>query len=46
MANTYFWVDPVVNQAAVIMMQILPSGDAGAMKTLIGFERAMYAAAQ
>ena len=43
-ANTYFWVDPVVNRAAVIMMQILPSGDAGAMKTLIGFERAVYAA--
>ncbi len=46
MASTYFWVDPVVNQAAVIMMQILPSGDTGAMKTLFGFEKAVYAAPQ
>ncbi|MDD2794687.1 serine hydrolase [Acidocella sp.] len=46
MANTYFWVDPAAKLAAVMMMQILPSGDAGAMKTLIGFERAMYAMPQ
>ena len=42
-ANTYFWIDPVVNRAAVILMQILPSGDTGALKTLCGFEAAVYA---
>jgi CubicO group peptidase (beta-lactamase class C family) len=44
LANTYFWIDPAVNQAAVILMQILPSGDAGAIKTLLSFEQAVYAA--
>lgn len=44
MANTYFWIDPAASQAAVILMQILPSGDAGALKTLLGFERSIYAA--
>jgi len=43
-ANTYFWIDPAINLAAVILTQILPSGDAGALKTLIRFERAVYAA--
>jgi len=44
LANTYFWIDPVLNQAAVILMQTLPSGDSGAIKTLCGFEAAIYAA--
>ncbi len=46
LANTYFWVDPVVNIAAVILMQTLPAGDIGAMKTYESFERAVYAAPQ
>jgi len=46
MANTYFWVDPEINQAAVILMQNFPSGDVGALKTYSRFEKAIYAAAQ
>ncbi len=43
-ANTYFWIDPVRQIAAVILMQILPSGDLPVMQTLFGFERQVYAA--
>lgn len=46
LANTYFWIDPAAELAAVIMMQTLPSGDPGAIKTLCGFEAAIYAAAR
>jgi hypothetical protein len=46
MANTYFWVDPEINQAAVILMQNFPGGDVGALKTYNRFEKAIYAAAQ
>jgi CubicO group peptidase (beta-lactamase class C family) len=46
MANTYFWIDPQANLAAAMMMQLLPSGDPSAIKTMIGFERAIYAAAR
>ncbi len=42
-ANTYFWIDPVQKFAAVIMMQTLPAGDRGAIKTYAGFETAIYA---
>jgi len=42
--NTYFWIDPAVNRAAVILMQILPSGDPAAVQTLCAFESAVYAA--
>jgi CubicO group peptidase (beta-lactamase class C family) len=45
-ANTFFWVDPVLNQAAILLMQLLPSGDTAAIKTLLGFEAAIYAAPQ
>jgi CubicO group peptidase (beta-lactamase class C family) len=44
MANTYFWIDPAKTVAGVILMQILPSGDPGALKTFFGFEQAVYAA--
>jgi CubicO group peptidase (beta-lactamase class C family) len=44
MANTYFWIDPAKSIAGVILMQILPSGDPGALKTFFGFEQAVYAA--
>ncbi len=46
MANTYFWIDPKAGLGAVMMTQILPSGDLQALKTLVGFERAVYAAAR
>jgi methyl acetate hydrolase len=45
-ANTYFWIDPAADLAAVILMQILPAGDAGAVKTFGWFEKAVYAAPQ
>jgi methyl acetate hydrolase len=45
-ANTYFWIDPAAGLAAVILMQILPSGDAGAIKTYGRFEKAVYAASR
>jgi CubicO group peptidase (beta-lactamase class C family) len=44
--NTYFWIDPEINLAAIILMQILPAGDTGAIKTYSRFEKAVYAAPQ
>ncbi len=44
--NTYFWIDREINLAAIILMQILPSGDTGAIKTYSRFEKAVYAAPQ
>jgi CubicO group peptidase (beta-lactamase class C family) len=43
LANTHFWIDPAAKLAGVIMTQILPFGDAGAMETYDGFERGVYA---
>jgi CubicO group peptidase (beta-lactamase class C family) len=45
-ANTYFWVDPHLNLASILLMQHLPSGDPAAIKTLLAFESAIYAAPQ
>jgi CubicO group peptidase (beta-lactamase class C family) len=41
--NCYYWIDPEKQIAAVILMQLLPSGDMGALKTYAGFEAAVYA---
>lgn len=41
--NTYFWVDPVNDVAAVLMMQLLPFADPGALAVLRAFEQAVYA---
>jgi len=41
--NCYYWIDPTKQIAAVILMQLLPSGDMGALKTYAGFEAAVYA---
>ncbi len=43
-ANTYYWVDPASNLAAVLMMQHLPFGDPAAIATYEAFERAVYEA--
>ena len=43
-ANTYFWIDPAINLAAAILMQVQPAGDAACVKTLTRFEQAVYAA--
>jgi len=41
--NCYYWIDPAKGIAAVILMQLLPSGDLPALKTYAGFEAAVYA---
>jgi len=41
--NCYYWIDREKQIAAVILMQLLPSGDMGALKTYAGFEAAVYA---
>jgi len=41
--NCYYWIDREKKIAAVILMQLLPSGDMGALKTYAGFEAAVYA---
>ena len=43
--NTYFWVDPVRDITGVLLTQILPFGDPGALDLLDQFERATYASA-
>jgi CubicO group peptidase (beta-lactamase class C family) len=43
LANTHFWIDPKANLAGVILTQVLPFGDAGAMATYDAFERGVYA---
>jgi methyl acetate hydrolase len=43
LANTYFWIDPARNIAGVILMQLLPFGDAKCLETFAGFERGVYA---
>lgn len=40
--NTFFWVDPASQIAAVLMMQLLPANDPAVLETLIGFEAAIY----
>ncbi|MCA1584811.1 MAG: beta-lactamase family protein [Acidobacteria bacterium] len=42
--NTHFWVDPERRIGAVLLVQILPFGDAKAMQLLDEFEAAVYAA--
>ena len=44
LGNTYFWIDPTRNIAGVLMTQILPFADAGALDLLATFERAVYTA--
>jgi methyl acetate hydrolase len=41
--NTYFWIDPASDVVAVLLMQLLPFADAGALAALAAFERAVYA---
>ena len=40
--NTEFWIDPVKHIGSVMMMQILPFYDDGAIRTLRNFERSVY----
>jgi methyl acetate hydrolase len=40
--NTYFWIDPTLGIAGVIMMQFLPFADAKALAVHDAFERGAY----
>lgn len=40
--NTEFWIDPVRHIGVVLMMQILPFYDEGAIRTLRDFEESVY----
>jgi CubicO group peptidase (beta-lactamase class C family) len=40
--NTFFWFDPASDVAAVLLMQLLPFADPGALAVLGAFERAVY----
>jgi len=40
--NTHYWIDPTRRVIGVLMTQILPFGDAPAMRLFGGFERAVY----
>jgi CubicO group peptidase (beta-lactamase class C family) len=40
--NTFFWVDPKNEIAAVLLMQVDPYGDDACISTLLGFEQAIY----
>jgi methyl acetate hydrolase len=42
LANTYFWIDPSKNIAAVILMQFLPFADPQALQTFAEFESRLY----
>jgi CubicO group peptidase (beta-lactamase class C family) len=41
-ANTYFWIDPGTGLAGVLLMQLLPFADPGALGVLSAFERGVY----
>ena len=41
-ANSYYWIDPASDVAAVLMMQFMPFGDPAAQAVYAGFERAVY----
>ncbi|MFT4277969.1 MAG: serine hydrolase domain-containing protein [Rhodopseudomonas sp.] len=43
LANTYFWIDPARDVSGVILMQVLPFGDAKCLEAFAAFERGVYA---
>lgn len=42
LANTYYWADPAVGKAGLIMTQLLPFGDPDMLALLKALERAAY----
>ena len=40
--NTFYWIDPQKQIGAVILMQVLPFYDEGALRVLQGFEERVY----
>jgi CubicO group peptidase (beta-lactamase class C family) len=43
LANTHYWIDPASDRAGLILMQMFPFGDPGAMDLVRAFETAVYA---
>lgn len=43
LGNTYYWIDPSRDIAGVVLMQVLPFGDANCLDTFARFERGIYA---
>jgi len=41
--NCYYWIDRELGIGALILTQVLPSGDLGALKAAAGFEFSLYA---
>jgi CubicO group peptidase (beta-lactamase class C family) len=41
--NTFFWIDPLRKECAVILMQVLPFGDDATNSVVEHFERIVYA---
>lgn len=44
LCNTHYWIDPARDVCGVVMMQILPFCDEGAMRAYRAFERGLYRA--
>jgi CubicO group peptidase (beta-lactamase class C family) len=44
LCNTHYWIDPARDVCGVVMMQILPFCDDGAMRAYRAFERGLYRA--
>jgi methyl acetate hydrolase len=44
LGNTYFWIDPTLGIAGVILMQLIPFADPKALALLADFEQALYTA--
>ncbi len=42
LGNTYFWIDPTVGVAGVVLTQILPFADKDALDCLWALERGVY----
>jgi methyl acetate hydrolase len=42
LANAYYWIDPSRDVTGVILMQVLPFGDATCLEAFAGFERGVY----
>lgn len=42
LGNTYFWIDPAKRIAGLVMMQILPFVDPGALALFTAYERSVY----
>jgi CubicO group peptidase (beta-lactamase class C family) len=43
LANTYYWIDPALDVAGVILMQLFPFADKKCLEAFAGFERGVYA---